>query len=240
MFLAPVARQRAHDIILAALDPAVTMARKDLRIALARDDCTDDRLPRHAHHIREHFGELQVHLHQRLLHAQHPTGLFGQQHLALAHHRAHHADLVIRPPGGPQQPQAHEPLAILHVALAPRHILHLPCVDQPDCQPTLLQHLIHRNPEYAGQFQGDRVDPAREQPVGHRVQVIGHRAEFPNGLISGPVGHRDPVTRTAHINARCVRKYLGALFALAHRHRQLHTCSLNGSAMGCVEIDSIS
>jgi hypothetical protein len=36
----------------------------------------------------EHFGELDVHLHQRLLHALHPTGLLGEQHFALACHRA--------------------------------------------------------------------------------------------------------------------------------------------------------
>jgi hypothetical protein len=37
--------------------------------------------------IRDHLGELDVHLHQCLLHALHPAGLPGHQRLALARHR---------------------------------------------------------------------------------------------------------------------------------------------------------
>src|ERR1700740_425876 len=68
-----------------------------------------------------------------------------------------------------------QPLAILHIALAPRHILHLPRVDQPDRHPALLQHFIHGYPEYAGRFEGDRVNSACHQPVRHLVQIVGHR-----------------------------------------------------------------
>ena len=57
-------------------------------------DVADDRLAGHAHHIGEHLGELDIHLHKRLLHALHPAGLFGEQHVALAGYRAHNADLA--------------------------------------------------------------------------------------------------------------------------------------------------
>ena len=76
-----------------------------------------------------------------------------------------------------------QPLAVLHVALATRHVLHLPCIDQPDRQPALFQHFVDRYPVNTRRFERDRVDSAREQPVGHRVQVVGHRAEFPNRLL---------------------------------------------------------
>ena len=58
-------------------------------IALARHDRADDGLAGGAHHVAEHLSELDVHLHQCLLHALHPTGLIGQQHVALPGHGAH-------------------------------------------------------------------------------------------------------------------------------------------------------
>jgi hypothetical protein len=151
--------------------------------------------------------------------ALHPAGLLLQQHLALAHHGAYHAHLVARPPGGAQETQAHQllqPLAVLHVALAPGHVLHLARIDQPDLQAVLLEHLVHRNPVHPGGFQCHRVHAAREQPVGHRVQVVGHRAELAHRLVGQMRRHCHPVARCADINARGIGKHL--VFSLAHGH----------------------
>ena len=185
--------------------------------------------------------ELDVHLHQRLLHALHPTGLLGQQHLALARHRAHHAHLAVRAPRRAQQPQAHEllqPLAVLHVALAPGHVLHLPRIDQPDLQAALLQHLVHRDPVHARRLQRHRVHAARDQPVGQRVQVVGHRAELAHRLLGRvpaappPSGsmrpHRSPPHWETPRLLACALPWLAP------------PSLMNGSAMGIVEIDSIS
>jgi len=43
------------------------------------------------HHVGQNLGQLDVHLHQRLMHALHPARLLGEQHLALTDHGAHHA-----------------------------------------------------------------------------------------------------------------------------------------------------
>ena len=48
------------------------------------------------HHVAEHLSELDVHPHQRLLHALHPAGLLGHQHVALRRHRTHHENLRAR------------------------------------------------------------------------------------------------------------------------------------------------
>src|SRR5260370_7772014 len=98
-------------------------------VTLAGHNRPHDRLPGHAHHVGEHLGQLQVHLHQRLLHALHPVGLFGEQHFALTHHRAHHTDLIPRPPSRAPQPEAHtllHPLAAFHPPLPPRPAFHPP------------------------------------------------------------------------------------------------------------------
>ena len=146
VLFAPIAGQRFGDLFGAGLDTAITVPCQCLGIAFASNDVADDRLPGHPHHVGENLGELDVHLHESLLHALHPTGLFSQQHLSLTGHSAHHADVAVRTPSRAQEPQAHQflqPLAVLDVALAPGNVLHLPRVNQPDLQAALLLSLIH-------------------------------------------------------------------------------------------------
>ena len=69
MLLAPVALQRPGDLGLAGLDAPLAMAGQLHRIAHAGHNVAHDGLPGHAHHVGQHFRELNVHLHQRLLHA---------------------------------------------------------------------------------------------------------------------------------------------------------------------------
>ena len=92
------------DFFAAGLDSAVAVPGQHLGIALAGDDGANDGLAGHAQDIGQHLGELEVHLHQRLLPALHPAGLFDDQYRALAGHRAHYADLASRAPGRAQQP----------------------------------------------------------------------------------------------------------------------------------------
>ena len=56
----------------------------------------------------------------------HPTGLFGEQHFALARDGTHHADLGIRALGCAQKPERHQllqSLIVLSIALAPGGML---------------------------------------------------------------------------------------------------------------------
>ena len=103
-------------------------------------------------------GGFQLLVGQAILHPLHPAGLLGEQHLALTGHRAHHADLAVGPPRRAQEPQAHQllqPLTVLHVALAPRHVLHLAGVNQPNLQPALLKNFKYWNP----------IDPGRTHNI---------------------------------------------------------------------------
>jgi len=198
--------------------------REHLRVAFAGHDRADDGLPGDAHHVSEYFSELEVHLDQCLLHALHPAALFGEQQLALTHHRVHHADLAIRAPAARSSPR-HEllqPLAILHVALAPGYILQLPRIDQPDLQPAMLEHFVHRDPVDSGGFERHGIDATRQQPVGQRVLVVSHRPEFAHRLVIGRPGDRYPMAGRAHIDPGRVRKHL-VDFPPAHGHGLLPT-----------------
>jgi hypothetical protein len=193
-----------------------------MRVAFASNDRADDGLASGTHHVAEHLGELDVHFDQRLLHALYPVALLSAEDLALPCHGAHHAHLAVGAEGTAQQAQTHEllqPLAVLHVALAPGHVLHLACIDQEHLQSALLQHLVHRNPVDARRFQRHRVDPTLNEPVGQCVQVAGHHAELAHRLICTPRRHRHPVTRPSHIDRRRVGKYF---FSLAHCHGLPH------------------
>ena len=172
-----------------------------------------------AHDIGEHFSELDIHLHQRLLHALHPAALLGDQKLTLALHRPQHKHLCVRTECGTQKTQAHElldPLTVHHIAFAPGHVLHLPGIHQPHLEPLLLKHLIQRDPVHPRGFEGHRIHPALKQPVGHRVQVVRHYTELTNRLIRHMRGNGHPVTRCPYINSRSVGKYL--IFSLANCH----------------------
>ncbi len=219
VLFAPVAGQRFRDFLRAGLDAAVAVACQRPRVTLASDDVPDNQLAAQSHHIGEHLGELDVHLHQRLLHALDPTALLDQQHVTLTRHRPQLADLGVWTKRRAQQTQAHEllqPLAVLHVALAPGDVLHLPRIDQPDFQAALFEHFKHRDPVHASGLQRYGVHAAREQPAGHRVQVGRHRAELAHRVIGQMRGHRHPVARCAHINARGIGKHLTVMLANGH------------------------
>lgn len=201
----------------------MALARQGLGVALASDDGADDGLSGLAHHVADHLGQLDVHLDERFLHALHPAGLLGEQNLALTRHRADHAYIGAGAKRRAQQPVAHQPLqplAVLHVALAPGDVLDLASINQPDLQASLLEHFVHRDPVHPGGLQRYRIDAARQQPVRQRVQIIGHRTEFAHRRIRAVRRHRRPVARCPNVNPGCIGGNL--IFSLVHCHRVLH------------------
>ena len=82
--------------------------------------------------------QLHVHLRHRLLQMLDMAGLIGQQHVAVAPDGTQRTDFLRRTETTAQQPITHEllqPLAVQHVALAPRHIPDVPGVDQMHFKP---------------------------------------------------------------------------------------------------------
>ena len=97
--------------------------------------------------VRQHFGQLDVHLDQSLLHALDPTSLFGQQDFTQAENCPNLANIACWALGRTQKAIDHQllqPLAVLNVALATGHVLHLTRIDQPNLQTLLFKHLVHR------------------------------------------------------------------------------------------------
>lgn len=52
--------KRAHDVMLAGLDPTVTVPCQERGVALPGNDVADDGLARHPHYIGQDFAELDV------------------------------------------------------------------------------------------------------------------------------------------------------------------------------------
>ena len=71
-------------IVQGGLDTHILHPCQGVRIALPGNDGTQDLLARLTPHIRDHVGQLNVHLHQRLLHVLNVPGLQPQQHGTLA------------------------------------------------------------------------------------------------------------------------------------------------------------
>jgi len=88
VFFAPVARQCLGDLLRAGFNADVAVLGQSLGIAVAGHDGADNGLASRAHDVADYLGKLDIHLHQSLLHALHPTGLFRNQHLTLAGNRA--------------------------------------------------------------------------------------------------------------------------------------------------------
>jgi hypothetical protein len=150
------------------------------------------------------LGQLQIHLHQRLLHALDLLGLLLDERVAMAHQSTHHAHPLLGAKRALQQPIAHQllqPLAVEHVGLAPRHVLDVARVDQQHPQPVPLQQFVHRNPVHPGGFRGHGVDRAADQPIGQLLQIGGAHAELAHRLARAVGGDRHVVRRAPHIEA---------------------------------------
>jgi hypothetical protein len=167
----PVALQAGGDLVGAGLDAHVAQRSQCVPVALAGDDGTQDGLAAGAGHVGDDGGQLDVHLHQRLLHVLHRARLRAQDRRALAHQGAQRAHRVTGAERAAQQAVAHEllqPLAVEHVGLAPRHVLHMPRVDQQHGEAACVEQLERRDPVHAGGLHRHRVDAALDQPVGQR------------------------------------------------------------------------
>lgn len=73
--------------------------------------------------------------------------------------------------------QIPQPLAVLHVGLAARHVFDVPGIDQTDGDARFLQHLGQGDPIYPGRLHREGVDPALAQPRDQGAQLIGEGAE---------------------------------------------------------------
>src|SRR5438552_5570187 len=104
-----------------------------MRISLALKNGPNDRLPGYSAQIADRIGQLYIHGGECLLHLLDLPPSFLHQPVPLPPDRSDRTDLLRRMEGISQQPiavQFHQPLALLHVALASREVFSPPRVDQ--------------------------------------------------------------------------------------------------------------
>jgi hypothetical protein len=97
--------------------------------------------------------QMHVHLLQRFLHLLHLLAAVLRQILPVAHQTTHGANVLRgtkRPLQQPVAVQLLQPLAVLHVSFAARHLAQMPRVDQNHLDPGGVQFLRQRNPENPG------------------------------------------------------------------------------------------
>ena len=104
MFLTPVSGQRGSDLGLRGMAAPISMGGQDGRISFTRNHGADDTHPGLARDVGHHVMELNVHLHQRLLHVLDVRRPVVQQALALAQIGAQCGQLALGSEAGAQQP----------------------------------------------------------------------------------------------------------------------------------------
>ena len=163
----------------------------------------------------------KVHLRERLLQVLHVARLVAQQRVAVAPDGAQRADSVGRAKRPSQQPEAHQllqPLAVQHVALAPRHRPDVARIDQ--------MHLgsrqrpasrTERYPVDARRLHGHRGDAARAQPLHQAFKIGGEGGKLAHRLAVAVRRHGHEMAGRADVDAAGVgvsdaqRRRLGAL-----------------------------
>ena len=88
----------------------------------------------------------------------------------------------------PMADQIGDPLGILHIGLATRHVTDMPGVADDEVEMPF-QHGIDLAPVNAGALHADLRHPKLLQPVAQRFQVPGHRPEGPD-LLPRPLARR--------------------------------------------------
>src|ERR1700736_1871429 len=80
----------------------------------------------------------------------------------------------------------------------------MPRIGQTHLEAPRFQHIVKRDPVYAGRLHHDRLDAACFQPVGHPLQICRPASELLHWLRIATWGHRHVVAFIANVNARDV------------------------------------
>ena len=164
-----VPRERLADGLLRGGAPDVAVLGQRVGRVVAGDDGPDDAHARDARDVGDDVVQLDVHLHERLLHVLNVRGGVLDEPFAMAQVGAQPDDPVARAEAAPEQPVLMEllqPLRIVHVGLAARDMLDVARVHQEHLEAARLENLEHRNPVHARRLHGDGRDADLREPVG--------------------------------------------------------------------------
>ena len=175
MLLTVVADQCGADRLGWRMAPDITKGRQNIRIAFTRDNRPNDLHAGRAGDVRDNVMELQVHLHQSLLHMLDVSGCVFNETLALTQIGAQLRDLAVGSEAATQKAisvQLPQPTRVTDIGLAPRHVLCVTRIDQNDMEPMLLKNLVSRNPVNPGGFHRHTGDAAGCKPFRKLVKIL--------------------------------------------------------------------
>ena len=147
--------------------------------------------------------QLDVHLHERLLHPLDMGGRGVDQALSVSQVGTETHDLIPGTKAAAQQAvlvQLLEPLRVVDVRLPSRHVLDITRVDQQHLEPVRFENLVDRKPVHARRLHRDRGDANRRQPLGELVEIAADCSERANRVCRSVVRNRDHVRRRADID----------------------------------------
>jgi hypothetical protein len=155
-------------------------------------------LPGPAAQVADDVRQLDVHLGQHLLHPLDARADCVHVVAALAPVRADDANLGRRVERVAEQPvgvELEQPLALLHVGLAPGEVLGVPRVHQIDLKTARVEDLVDGNPVDARGLERDGGHPTLLQPLRQALQIGGEALE-PADRVRIPIGPDRHVVRT--------------------------------------------
>jgi len=181
VLLAPSAQEFLGDLRFGFLAPPVAELRQLGRVALAADNGRDDGHPGRAVDIGHRMVDADVHLVAALLHLLDELGARRDQVFLFTQQCPHRHDRFGRTEGRVKQPAAVkplQPLAVLHVALAPGDHPHFARVDEHDLDAVRFEQVGDGYPVDAGALQRDGFDRTLLEPREQPVKLGGRRPEM--------------------------------------------------------------
>src|SRR6266404_2093147 len=178
------------------------MAGQYMGVPLTSQDGFDDLHASDACYVRHHVRQTQIHLCERLLHMLHMHRIALHQHLPLPHVPTQRANLIRRPKRRVQQShhvQILYPLAVQHIALAPRNVFHSPRINQLHLEASPLQIFVKRYPVNACAFHRDCCYAALLQPISQLHHVPRKYSELLHQCLVSPFRHRYEIRVGPHI-----------------------------------------
>ncbi len=141
--------QRRLQFIGGGVDAPVSQGRQSLGIGLSGDQRLNHAAAGEAKDVGEHRIELDVGIFQRLLQALRVAAAFAHELLAGAQQIPHLLGRLVGHEAGPDQPMRHQigqPGGVVHVRLAPRHVLDMGGVGQHQFELAIGENMPDRLP----------------------------------------------------------------------------------------------
>jgi hypothetical protein len=166
-------------------DLAVAKFGEHGRVALAGEDGVEHAQAADSVELGENVVQAHIHQVERPLPLANVRGGHLEVILAQAVEAAPLADGLGWDEAGTQQAVAVEhgvPLAVAHVALAPREVARVRAMEEGDLEARALEQVVDGNPVHAGGFHGHGLDVLLFEPLAERAQLA---AEGAKGLDRG-------------------------------------------------------